>query len=274
MHSVLLLLAIGGLLAGCGWIVAGSGGVVWSMAVGTLCLATVRRAPVDVMLAAIRAGPLSFDDGLRLAAPFTVLCRRAGVSPAPRLRRFYSRLPVAFTLGEGDAATIAVADSVLSGLSTRELCGILAHEIVHLRNGDILMMQLGTVLEGLTRVLSQVGIIVVFFRFVIDASPLTQFPILSIVALAAAPTMVGLLRLALSRAREAEADLEAAELTGDPMSLASALAKLREWQYWRLRQLLPLGPILHLPTLLSDHPPTEERIRRLRQIGGRRLGPR
>ncbi len=74
------------------------------------------------------------------------------------------------------------------------------------------------------------------------------------------------LLLALSRVREAEADLDAAELTGDPAGLASALVKLRQWQESRLRQLLPTGRILRLPTLLTEHPPTEERIRRLNHL--------
>lgn len=95
---------------------------------------------------------------------------------------------------------------------------------------------------------------------------LAEFPLLALLVLAAAPTAVGLLRLALSRVREAEADLEAAELTGDPAGLAAALVKLRRWQERLLHQLSPTAHPLHLPTLFDDHPPTEERIRRLMDL--------
>ncbi len=77
---------------------------------------------------------------------------------------------------------------------------------------------------------------------------------------------MNLLQPTLSRVREAEADLDAAELTGDRAGLASALVKLGQWQELLLRQLLPTGRILHLPTPLTEHPPTEERIRRLNHL--------
>lgn len=70
----------------------------------------------------------------------------------------------------------------------------------------------------------------------------------------------------MSRAREAEADLEAAELTGDPAGLTSALVKLRQWQERRLHRLFATAHSLHLPTLFDNHPPTEERIRGLMQL--------
>jgi heat shock protein HtpX len=81
--------------------------------------------------------------------------------------------------------------------------------------------------------------------------------------LAVAPLGVGLLQLALSRTREGEADLEAAELTGDPHGLASALAKLRRREQMLLRGRLPTTAVLRVPSLFRDHPATEERIQAL-----------
>jgi heat shock protein HtpX len=268
-HTAALLLGIGALLAYCGWIVAGRSGLAWSLLAGVFCLVVVRQVPPDALLGAIKATPLPSNDVLRLGAPFSVLCRRAGLDPVPRLYRIDHQLPLAFSLGEGERAAVVVADCLIDGLDERELCGILAHEIVHLRNGDIMLMQLGLVLGWLTSAISRIGFLLIFLDLLMRALSLTEFPLLSLAVLAAAPIAVGLMRLALSRAREAEADLEAAELTGDPLGLASALDKLRQWQQQRLRRLSPMMRPLQLPKLLSDHPPTEERIRRLRAMGGR-----
>jgi len=88
-------------------------------------------------------------------------------------------------------------------------------------------------------------------------------PWLLVLLLVAAPTLMNLLQLALSRAREYDADLEAARLVGDPEALASALLKLerRQGRFWE-SMLSPRGQVPE-PTLLRSHPPTEERVRRL-----------
>jgi len=260
---VALLAAMGALLAYCGWIIAGWDGIAWSVIGGAIGLVLVRRVPVDMFLKAMRARPLLPGEAPGAEAFVAALCRRAGLSPIPLLYHIDEVLPLAFSLGAGEAAVIVVADSLLAGLTRRELCAILAHEIVHLRNGDILLQQVGLVLGWLTRVLSQLGFFLVFVGLAMHVFSLGESPLFSLLVLATAPIGVGLLRLALSRAREAEADLEAAELTGDPAALASALVKLRRWQERLLRQWFPTAHPLHLPTLFDDHPPTEERIRRL-----------
>jgi heat shock protein HtpX len=84
-----------------------------------------------------------------------------------------------------------------------------------------------------------------------------------------APQLTTLLQLALSRAREYEADLDAAGLTGDPAGLASALAKLERFQRGMWEQILMPGYRLPEPSLLRSHPPTEQRIARLRELEGR-----
>jgi heat shock protein HtpX len=88
-----------------------------------------------------------------------------------------------------------------------------------------------------------------------------SFPIVPLLVLAVAPLGVGLLQLALSRTREGEADLEAAELTGDPHGLASALVKMRRQEQMLRRGRFPAS--VRVPSLLRDHPATEERIRAL-----------
>jgi heat shock protein HtpX len=263
---IFLLMSMGALLSLCGWIVAGWDGIVWSIFAGAVALALMRRVPVEVFLNSMNARPLQAKDALRLRAIFAALCQHAGLAPIPRLYCIEEAIPLAFSLGKGESAAVVVADSLLAGLTPRELSGILAHEIIHLRSGDITLKQLGFVLSWLTRMLSQLGFIFLFVGLLLHVFSLAEFPLLSLFVLAGAPLAVNLLQLALSRVREAEADLDAAELTGDPAGLASALVKLRQWQESLLRELFPTGRILHLPTLLTDHPPTEERIRRLNHL--------
>jgi heat shock protein HtpX len=263
----LFLFAMAALLAYCGWIVAGWDGVLWSLLAGVFALAMVRQMPTKLFLATMRARPVAAAEAPELIATFAALSRRAGLSPVPRLYRIAEALPIAFSLGEGESAAVVVADSLFAGLTGRELAGILAHEIAHLRNRDILLQQLAVVLGGLARLVSQLGFLMVFVGILLRVFSLAAFPLPALVVLAVAPIGIGLLRLALLRAREGEADLEAAELTGDPVGLALALDKVRRWQERRLRRLFPAAHPLHLPTLLADHPPTEERIRRLmRQV--------
>jgi len=266
VHIGLLLLTMGAVLAFCGWIVAAWQGLLWSVFAGAVVLTTVWRLPTDVFLRGMAARPLLPDEAPGLHAAIAELCRRAGLVTMPRLYHLAEPLPLAFSLGHGEAAAIVVADCLLAGLSRRELDGIYAHEIVHLRGGDMLLKQLGFALAAVTQMMSRLGLILVLLAALAQMLSPAQFPLLSLLLLAMAPVGASLLRLALSRVSEGEADLEAAELTGDPAALASALGKIRRWEERRLRQIFPTGRILHLPTLLSDHPATEERIRRLQEM--------
>jgi heat shock protein HtpX len=98
------------------------------------------------------------------------------------------------------------------------------------------------------------------------AAGVTNLPWLLVPLLLFAPQLTTLLQLALSRAREYEADLDAAGLTGDPAGLASALIKLERVQRGPWEQILMPGVRLPEPSLLRTHPPTEERVARLREL--------
>jgi heat shock protein HtpX len=148
-------------------------------------------------------------------------------------------------------------------MTAREIRGILAHEIVHVRNGDLALMQLAMVVGQLTRTVSQIAFLLVFFSLFLRTVSAPSLPIVPLLVLAFAPLGVGLLQLALSRTREGEADLEAAELTGDPHGLASALAKLRRREQMLLHGRFPTVATLRVPSLFRDHPATEERIEAL-----------
>jgi heat shock protein HtpX len=263
LHSVLLLSAMAALLAYCGWIIAGWKGILWSVASGTVMLLVVQQMPPSILLRTLDARAVPRREAPALSKILDGLCRRAGLEQPPLLCRIFARFPVAFTIGGGDAATIVLSESLLQTMSGREIRGILAHEIVHVRNDDLALMRLAMVLGRLTRVLSQIALMLVFLAIMSRALSAGSFPIMALLVLAVAPLGVNLLQLALSRTREAEADLEAAELTGDPYGLASALIKMRNQERALLRRWAPNMIPLRMPSMLRDHPATAERIRRL-----------
>jgi heat shock protein HtpX len=262
-HSVLLLMVMAALLAYCGWIIADWKGILWSTVGGAAILLMLRRMPPGVLLQALQVRALARREAPALYKMLDGLCRGAGVEPAPLLCRIRQRVPVAMTIGGGNAARIVISELLLQTMTGREMRGILAHEIVHVRNGDLALMQLAMVVGLLTRILSQVAFMLVFFGLLLRVLSIRGFPILPLLVLVMAPLGVDLLHLALSRTREAEADLEAAELTGDPHGLASALANMRNQEQMLAPRWSPAGVPLRLPALLRDHPATDQRIRRL-----------
>ena len=263
IHSALLLMAMAALLSYCGWIVAEWDGIVWSLVAGAATLILVRRMPPGLVLRAIGARAVSRSDGPALYDMLDALCQRAGLERAPLLCWVGERAPVAFTVGQGEATTIVLSAALVPGMTRREIQGILAHEIVHVRNGDIALMQLAMVAGRLTRLLSQIGLLLVFLSLFLRVTAVQTLPIAPLIILIVAPIAVSMLQLALSRAREGEADLEAAELTGDPHALASALVKMRRHEQMPLRGRFPTVAPLRIPSLFRDHPATEERIRAL-----------
>jgi heat shock protein HtpX len=262
-HSAVLLIAMGGLLSYCGWIVAEWEGILWGLMSGAMLLLLIRRMHPDLVLQAIGARPLARWEAPMLYEILDTLCQRAGVDRMPRLSWVGERFPVAFTIGQGEATTIALSEGLVREMTAREIRGILAHEIVHVRNGDIGLMQLAMVAGQLTRMVSQIAFLLMFFSLFLHTVSEAGFPIFPLLVLAVAPLGVGLLQLALSRTREGEADLEAAELTGDPDGLASALVKMRRREQMLLRGRFPTAVRIRVPSLLRDHPATEERIRAL-----------
>jgi len=111
-HSALLLIAMAALLAYCGWIVAGWEGIVWSLVAGAVMLVLVRRVPPSIVLRAIGARRVTHWEAPDLYEILDALCRRAGLDRAPHLCWVGERFPVAFTIGGGEATTIALSEAL------------------------------------------------------------------------------------------------------------------------------------------------------------------
>jgi heat shock protein HtpX len=174
----------------------------------------------------------------------------------------------AFTVGNRADSAIALTDGLLRRLTMREITAVLAHEVSHVANNDMWVMGLADLVSRITSTLSLFGQMLVLINLPLLMLGGVTLPWLPLLLLVAAPTISALLQLALSRAREYDADLDGAQLTGDPAGLASALQKLERYQGGLLERVLLPGRRIPDPSLLRTHPHTEERVRRLLALAG------
>lgn len=274
LQSALLLGGMAALLALCGWSVAGIEGVVWTLLLGGLMIAFTPRLPPYWLLRMYGAHRLHQAELGELHQLLRWLAARAGLDRAPEL--YYVPSPVlnAFAVGRPEHALIALTDGLLRHLNLRELAGVLAHEISHIRNDDLWLMTLADVISRLTGAMALVGVMLLAMNLPLVLLGADTFPWLLILLLILAPPIGSLLQLALSRTRELEADLDAAGLTGDPAGLASALAKLERYQMRPWEGLLLPGRRVPEPSILRTHPDTRERIERLLALRAPPTAPR
>ena len=264
-----LLLAGGSvlLLAACAYVFAGWPGIVWAAALGASSLWMSARLSPDLVLRMFKARPMAEDEfphGYRILRH---LAARADLSAVPDLYYVPSKLMNAFAVGRRDNAAIAVTDALMRGLTPRQFAGVLAHEMSHIRNEDLKVMALADMVSRMTATMSTIGLVLLAFNLPALIAGGATVPWAGIGLLWAAPTIGALLQLALSRAREYDADLDAAALTGDPAGLASALRKLEKSQGRQWEMVLPGGRVPQ-PSVLRSHPKTSERVRRLEALAG------
>lgn len=262
LKTGLLLLALAGLAALVGLVLFGVVGVVLAVAsVGVLALVGLRLPPAWVMRMQ-GAVPLSPWQAPRLHGMVARLATRARV-PSPTLHLISSPTANAMTTGGGSQrGALAITEGALRLLDDRELEGVLAHEIAHLRARDTSIQQAAGMVSRSVTVLLEVAIWTTLFGALLGGVGAGRMVLMMVLAVAVPPA-VGLLQAALSRTREFAADQMAAELTGNPLALARALRKLslqtRSWFGGWLR------PAAEAP-LLRSHPATGERIRRLVEL--------
>jgi heat shock protein HtpX len=179
-------------------------------------------------------------------------------------------VPNAFAVGSPEDSVVAVSDGMLRLMGPRELAGVLAHEVSHVAHRDLWLMALADAIGRLVALASLFGQLLLLVTLPLALVGMAEVPWLALLVLILAPSAVNLLQLALSRAREFDADLGAAELTGDPEGLAAALGRLERRTGRAWEDLLMPGRRVPEPSLLRTHPPTEERVERLRALVPRR----
>ncbi len=207
------------------------------------------------------------------------LAQRAGL-PMPRVYLIDEDQPNAFATGrDPEHAAVAATTGLLRNLSREEIAGVMAHELSHVLHRDTLTMTIAATLSGAIGMLASFGGMFGGGRDE-NGRPLVS-PIASIAAMILAPLAATLVQMAISRSREYEADRMGAEISGQPLWLASALAKLQAGTQQipnraaeanpataHLYIANPLAAVGGLSRLFSTHPPMEERIARLQAMAG------
>lgn len=249
-----------------GWFFAGTPGLVVLTGLFVFSLSMIRKIPPRLILRMQGARPLDPREHPTMHRLTERLAGRAGLSHMPAVYLLSGHQQNALTTGTESTAAIGVTAGILRGFSDRELAGLVAHEISHIKNRDTLLLGLAGLAGRFTSALSQIGMILLFINLPLMLFGYVVFPFPMVLLLLFAPTVNTFLALGLSRTREFEADLEAARLTGDPRGLASALKRLEQTRKpWWERFFFP---IRRTPQAgwLRTHPPTDERIRRLLEL--------
>ncbi len=245
--------------------------ILWGMAglvAAAISLALVFplavRMPPEAVMRLYQATRLPKDES-QLSSLVDVLSYRAELPRRPDLYVIPSMTLNAFAAGSRSHSAIAVTEGLLRRLSLAETAGVLAHEISHIRNNDLLVMGFADVITRLLQLMSYAALGLAAFNVFSYARGEDMISWWAVLFLYLAPALSSLLQLGLSRAREFEADRNAAALTGDPSALASALRRLETYtgHFWEdLMFPVPARRVPH-PSLLRSHPDTEDRIGRL-----------
>ncbi|MEZ5872752.1 MAG: zinc metalloprotease HtpX [Nitratireductor sp.] len=267
IHTWLLVSGSLALLAVCAWVFFGVSGLVYAAIFGGVSLYVASRVSPALVLRMYRAMPVGRD---RFPAGHEILdelVRRAGIAQRPKLYVLPSQMMNAFAVGRLDDSAICLTDKLIRSMSRRELAGVMAHEITHISNEDVRVMAIADMVSRFTSLMSTFGMVSIILNLpAVLFGGAASVPWTVVLLLVFAPTIGGLLQMALSRTREYEADLGAVLLTGDPDGLASALHKLeraqgRPWE----GMVLPGGRVPN-PSVLRTHPLTSERIARLNAL--------
>ncbi|HSW03673.1 zinc metalloprotease HtpX [Aquabacterium sp.] len=202
------------------------------------------------------------------------LAERAGL-PMPKVYLIQEDAPNAFATGRNpEHAAVAATTGIIRALSTRELRGVMAHELAHVRHRDILISTISATMAGAIGMLATFGM---YFSGRDDEGRPTN-PIVGLLVAILAPLAASLIQMAISRAREFEADRGGAEISGDPEALAMALQKIHRHaqgipmeaaeRHPETAQMMIMNPLSAggLRGLFSTHPSTEERVERLLQM--------
>jgi heat shock protein HtpX len=237
-------------------------GLIGAGIVGAIAMASLGRVSPKMVLGLYKARALGGHEAPKLHDLIQDLAQRAELPTVPKLYYVPTQILNAFAVGSKEDAAIAVTDGLLRNMNLRQIHAILAHETAHIMNGDLRVMGMADVLNRITSFLSTMGLLGVPLVFGVGI----KAPILGMVLMIFAPTIGGLLQLGLSRAREYDADLDGAALTGDPEGLASALRLLEEKQGAKWEGMFLPGGRVPQPSLLRTHPKTEDRIARLQAL--------
>jgi len=270
--TALLLGALTGLILVCGALLGGKTGMLIALALAGVMNFGSYWFSDKIVLARYRAKPVSEAEAPRLHAMLDGLCARADL-PKPKLYILPERAPNAFATGRNPQhAAVAVTAGLLESMGQEEVEGVLAHELAHVGNRDILISSVAATIAGAITVLATMARWGAIFGGFGDRDG-RGGGIVGLLAMAiAAPIAAIVIQMAVSRSREYAADATGAKYAGNPHGLARALEKLSQ-----LNKRIPMDsspatshmfivtPLTAggLSKLFRTHPPIPERVRRL-----------
>ena len=206
LHSVLLVGGLGLLTSFSAWLLWSWTGVLVTLVWIAALYVFAPRLPPQMIMRMYRAQRIDPQHGGQIAYIVDELARRARLPATPALYVIPSMTLNAFATGKPGNAVIGVTEGLLRRLSMRELAGVLAHELSHVRNNDLAVMALADVMTRFTQVLSYLAVILAIFNLPAWLLGDSDISLSALLLLYLAPTFGSLLQLALSRTREYEAD--------------------------------------------------------------------
>jgi heat shock protein HtpX len=276
--TVLLLGLLTGLILGIGQLLGGSHGLVIAFVLAAIMNFASYWFSDRIVLAMYSARQVDENSAPELYRIVRDLTMRAQL-PMPRLYVIPSESPNAFATGRNpEHSAVAVTEGILRLMNREELEGVLAHELSHVRNRDILVSSIAATLAGAVMILADMARWAAFFGGMRGERENEGHGGLVglIVTAVLAPIAALLIQMAISRSREFMADATGAKITGNPLGLASALEKLgRATQMLPMEEARPETAHLFIVSPLSGgsfmswfstHPPLEQRIARLRAM--------
>ena len=272
-RTFILMAAMTALVMGLGWLLGGRTGVILAFlfaGLGNVWSWWNSDKMVLRQQGAVQVDEARAPDLYRLTA---ALAQNAGL-PMPKLYILPTEQPNAFATGRNpENSAVAVTQGLLSTLSRDEIAGVIAHELAHIKNRDTLTMTITATMAG---AIAMMGNMMLFTGGREGRGGLFG----GILAMVLAPLAAGLVQMAISRTREFEADREGAAISGQPMALAGALAKIAQMAGRSVNMpavrnpasaaMFIVNPLhaLRADRLFATHPPTEERIARLQRLAG------
>jgi heat shock protein HtpX len=271
----LIISALSALFIGLGWMFGGSAGIILFAGIAIVFNLVMFWFSDRLALKASRARPLEQSEAPELFRDVEEIVGKAGL-PMPSLYLIPSEQPNAFATGRSPKkAAVAVTEGLLHHLPREQVRAVLAHEVAHIGNRDILVTTIAAMIGAAIAAIANILQFSMFFGGSDDDNnnPLGFLGVLA--AIIVAPLAAMILQLAVSRQREYLADATAAEYLGEGRPLAEALATLQRGVQAVPMNVNPATEALYIANplsrrgisgLFSTHPPMEERIRRLREL--------
>lgn len=278
LRTTFLLAALTVLIVWIGRLIGGPNGMVIAFAFAIVMNFGSYWFSDKIVLSMYRAKPLSEAEAPELHRLVRELATNAGL-PMPKICIIPNETPNAFATGRNPQhAVVAVTEGLLRILDTEEIRGVLAHEMSHVKNRDILIGSIAATMAGAIMILASMARwAAIFGGFRGDDDEGGGGILGALVVSIVAPIAAMMIQMAISRSREYQADATGAKISHSPRSLASALGKLSAAsRSIPMRNVQPstahmfiVNPLTggSLANLFSTHPPIEERIRRLQSMG-------